>query len=297
MDGIGLRAGKYEATFLPDAAMLCASLRFRDDEYVAWPRPIEEFRNGRATAIPLLHPWANRLAGNSYTAADRSVDLAGLTLPHDPNGLPIHGNLFGAPFEVTQSNDTRVVARLDYGAHPDKLRAFPFPHVVTVDARLHPIRGLNIVTLVEPTSERAVPISFGWHPFLQLPNAPRREWELRWPACEHVEVDGRVIPTGARTPQAAQREPIADRTFDDHYALGPDRTFSIAAGAGAKRRTLTLQFDPAYPFAQLFVPPDRELVAIEPMTAEIDALGRGTAPVVEPGHRFQASFNLAVTTT
>jgi len=294
---ITLHAGKYEATFRPDLAMLCASLRHGDDEYVAWPRTIEEFRAGRATAIPLVHPWANRLAGEGYRAAGVDVDLTGLTLPRDPNGLLIHGNLFAVPFEVQQSNATRVVARLDYGAHPDKLRAFPFPHTVTIDARLHPNRGLNIVTQIEPTTDRAVPISFGWHPFVQLPAAPRAEWELRWPACEHVEVDDHLIPTGTRTSQAAQREPIADRTFDDHYALGPDRTFSISGGSGGNRRTLTLQFDPAYPFAQLFVPPARELVAIEPMTAEIDALGRGTAPVVEPGGRFLAAFNLAVTTS
>ena len=198
---------------------------------------------------------------------------------------------------MQQANATRVVARLDYGALPDKLAAFPFPHTVTVDARLHPNRGLNLVTQIEPTADRAVPISFGWHPFVQLPTAPRAEWELRWPACEHVEVDAHLIPTGARTPQPAQREPIAIRTFDDHYALGPDRTFSISGGAGRNRRTLTLQFDPAYPFAQLFVPPTGDLVAIEPMTAEIDALGRGTAPVVEPGARLLAAFNLAVTTS
>jgi aldose 1-epimerase len=295
--GITLRAGKYEATFQPDAAMLCASLRFRDDEYVAWPRTISEFREGRATAIPLLHPWANRLAGDTYAAAGERVSLNGLPLPHDPNGLPIHGNLFGVPFEVRQSNDTRVVARLDYGAYPEKLLAFPFPHTVTVDARLHPTRGLNIVTQVEPTSDRAVPISFGWHPFVRLPSAPRPEWALRWPACEHIEVDERVIPTGTRTPHPAQREPIAGRIFDDHYALGPDKTFSIAAGTGRARRTLTLQFDPAYPYAQLFVPPEHDFVAIEPMTAAIDALGRGTTPVVRPGDRFLAAFNLAVTTS
>jgi aldose 1-epimerase len=295
VEGITLRAGKYEATLRPDAAMLCASLRFLDEEYVAWPRTIEEFRAGRATAIPLLHPWANRLAGDTYDAAGTTVSLAGLTLPHDPNGLPIHGNLFAVPFEVKQTNDTRIVATLDYGSHPDKLRAFPFPHLLTVDARLHPTRGLNIVTQVEPTTDRAVPISFGWHPFVQLPNAPRAEWDLRWPACEHVEVDERIIPTGTRTPQPVQKEHVAARTFDDHYALGSDRTFRISAGAGRQRRALTLQFDPSYPFAQLFVPPDRDFVAIEPMTAEIDALGRGTAPVVEPGHRFLAAFNLAVT--
>jgi aldose 1-epimerase len=297
VDGITLRAGKYEATFRPDAAMLCASLRFDDDEYVAWPRSIEEFRAGRATAIPLVHPWANRLAGETYRAAGEDVSLAGLSLPHDPNGLPIHGNLLGVDFEVQMAENTRIVATLDYGAYPEKLRAFPFPHVVTVDVRLHPTRGLNIVTQIDATSDRAVPISFGWHPFVQLAHAPRAEWELRWPACEHVEVDERVIPTGTRTPIAAQREPIGARTFDDHYALGSDRTFAISAGTGPNRRTLTLQFDPAYPYAQLYVAADRDFVAIEPMTAEIDALGRGTTPFVRPGERFLAAFNLAVSTT
>jgi galactose mutarotase-like enzyme len=42
------------------------------------------------------------------------------------------------------------------------------------------------------------------------------------------------------------------------------------------------------------VPPNRQHVAIEPMTAEIDALGRGSAPMVEPGDRFRASFRITV---
>jgi galactose mutarotase-like enzyme len=288
-----LRAGSYEATFRPDVAMLCASLRFRGDEYVAWPRTITAFRSGNATAVPLLHPWANRLGGDSYRVAGRRVSLRGVTLPHDSNGLPIHGNLFGAPFDVVRATDTRLTARLDYGASPDRLRAFPFPHIVTVDARLDANRGLTIATSVQPTADRAVPISFGWHPYVRLPRGPRREWKLRWPACEHMEVDARVIPTGVRTPQRAEQAPIASRTFDDHYALGRDRKLAISG----ERRTLTFVFDRAYPFAQLFVPPRRQLVAIEPMTAEIDALGLGTAPTVEPGDRFSASFTMTVTTS
>jgi galactose mutarotase-like enzyme len=289
--GITLRAGSYEATFRPDAAMLCTSLRFRGDEYVAWPRTITQFRAGGATAVPLLHPWANRLAGNSYRAAGRRVSLAGVTLPHDPNGLPIHGNLFGVAFEVARENATRVEARLDYGAHPDKLRAFPFPHAVTIDARLDSSRGLTIVTEVRPTGVRPVPVSFGWHPFVRLPKAPRREWKLRWPACEHVEVDDHVLPTGARTPQRAEDAQIGDRTFDDHYALGRDRRFAISAG----RRTLEFVFDRSYPYAQLYAPPRKQFVAIEPMTATVNALGTGSAPVVEPGERFRAAFTMTVT--
>lgn len=290
MGAVTLRAGRYEAAFRPDTAMLCTSLKFRGEEYVAWPRPISQFRSGSATAIPPLHPWSNRLGRWSYTAAGRRVSLRGLDLPTDDNGLPIHGNLFGVAFEVVRADDTCVVARLDYGAHPDKLRAFPFPHVLTIDARLHPERGLTITTEVRPTADSAVPVSFGWHPYVKLPRGPRAQWELRWPACEHVEVDKHTIPTGARTPQPGQRAPIADRTFDDHYALGRDRRFSIAS----EGRMLSLSFDANYPFGQLFVPPRRQLVAIEPMTATIDALGRGTAPLVEPGERFRAAFRLQV---
>src|SRR2546429_9944118 len=113
--------------FRPDLAMLCASLRHGGDEYVAWPRTVEELRAGRATAIPLVHPWANRLAGDSYRAAGVDVSLTGLTLPRDPNGLLIHGNLFAAPFEVEHTNATRVAARPAYGAHPAQPARFPLP--------------------------------------------------------------------------------------------------------------------------------------------------------------------------
>jgi galactose mutarotase-like enzyme len=143
---------------------------------------------------------------------------------------------------------------------------------------------------VRPTADAAVPISFGWHPYLRLPRGGRTTWELRWPACDHVEVDAHTIPTGERVPQPSECAPIGRRTFDDHYALGRDRSFAISA----EGNTLTLEFDAAYPFAQLFVPPRRQLVAIEPMTAEIDALGRGTAPMCPPGERFRANFTISI---
>src|SRR5262249_61504910 len=83
-----LRAGGYEATFRPDTAMLCTSLRYRGEEYVAWPRTITDFRAGKATAIPLMHPYANRLGGRSYDAWGTRVDLTGLTPPTAPDGMP-----------------------------------------------------------------------------------------------------------------------------------------------------------------------------------------------------------------
>jgi aldose 1-epimerase len=292
---ITLVAGERDATFLPGCGMLCASLRHRGEEFVAWPRTLAQFLEGRMTAIPFVHPWGNRLERREYRLGRRRVDLRGLDLPTDPNGLPMHGNLRGAPFDVSRleanPRGARLVARLDYGAQPDLLRAFPFPHIVTIEARLDH-NGLRLNTEVEPTGRSAVPISFCWHPFVQIPKSPRRDWELRWPRCERVLVDSRVIPTGERTPQPAERAHLADRTFDDHYALGTDRRFGLRAGA----RAIDFRFGPTYPFAQLYVPARGNFAAIEPMTATIDALGRGTTPMVKPGDRFRAWFNIATTT-
>jgi aldose 1-epimerase len=289
MRGVVVRAGEYEATFRPDLAMLGTSVRFRGEEYLGWPRTQQEFRGGGATALPFIHPWGNRLARWGYRAAGMRVSLKGVGLPTDTNGLPIHGNMFDAEFRVTRTTETRVTAQFDY-VQRDKLRAFPFPHVVTIDARVDGARGLTMTSEVRPTADKAVPISFCWHPYFRMPRAPRRMWELRWPACEHIEVDAHTIPNGVRTPQPAERDLIGQRTFDDHYALGRTRTFSVATDD----RTLTLHFDRNYPFAQLFVPPRRQLVAIEPMTAEINALGHDAAPIVRPGDRFRASFTIRI---
>jgi galactose mutarotase-like enzyme len=293
---ITLVAGEHDATFLPECGMLGASLRHRGEEFVAWPRPLGQFLAGRMTALPLVHPWGNRLEARSYRVGRRRVDLRGLDLPTDPNGLLMHGNLRGAPFEIVRadagSTAARLIARLDYGARPDLLRAFPFPHVVTVEAELDE-RRLRITTEIEPTGRGAVPLSFCWHPFVRIPGVPKRHWRLRWPACERLLVDERVLPTGARIAQPAENEPLGARTFDDHYALGRDRRFALAA----RGRSLDLRFGPTYPFAQLYVPPRGTFAAIEPMTATIDALGRGTAPLVAPGSRFRAWFAVAASTS
>jgi len=285
---VTLHADEYAATFLPTCGMVCTSLQHRGEEYVAWPRSLADFRAGSMTAIPLVHPWGNRLGSWEYRVGRKHVDLRGLEISDDGKGLPIHGNLRAAPFEVQRLEPGRLHARFDYGAHPDKLAAFPFPHTVEVDARLDG-RGLRVTTVVVPTSRTAVPISFCWHPYLQLPAGRRTDWVLRWPKCDHVEVDEHIIPTGVRTAQPVERAPIAHRTFDDHYALGRDRRFSVEAAG----RALHVTFDGNYPFGQLYVPPRREFIAIEPMTATIDALGTGTTPMCRAGDSFRASFTIA----
>ena len=81
-------------------------------------------------------------------------------------------------------------------------------------------------------------------------------------------------------------KPLKDPVLSKLVLEAPNRR-DINEGDYSKARPLTFVFDRSYPFAQLYAPPRKQFVAIEPMTATVDALGAGTAPVVDAGDRFQ----------
>ena len=283
-------AAGLEATFAPEVGMLGTSLRFGGEELLDLSGGIARYEQGHQTGLPLLAPWANRLGGRRYEIDGVVVDLDGLELGTDPNGLPIHGTMTAQRgWAVVASSASALRARFDYGARPDLLAAFPFPHDLLVDVAVD-TDTLRVATTVVPTGDRAVPVCFGWHPYLRLPGAPRREWRLVLPACEHLELDDRSLPTGGSTPQAAEAEPVGDRTFDDLYALGDDRVLAIEGGD----LRVAVAYDDGYPFAQVYAPPAAELVCLEPMTAPTNALGSGAAPLVPPGDSFTARFSITV---
>ena len=288
-----LVAGDLEATFLPDRGMLGASLRHRGAELL---RRVEDLdaaaAKGSTAGIPLLHPWANRLDGLRYRAAGREVTLdPGSPLLHlDGRGLPIHGVPWARlAWEVTASAPDRLAARLDW-SRPELLAIFPFPHRLDLVAALGP-GDLRIEATLTAGHEGPVPAAFGFHPYFGLPSVPRPAWRLELPAMRRLDLDGRGIPTGADAPFAAFDAPLADLAFDDGLALsGPAATFAISGGG----LRIAVDLLEGYPYAQVFAPKGEAFVALEPMTAPVDALVSGTCPYVSPGQTFTARFSITI---
>ena len=295
-----LAAGELEATFLPGLGMLGTSLRHRGEELLALPGGVEGYRDRHVTGLPLLAPWANRLPGWRYRAAGVEVSLEGLDLPTDPAGLPIHGTMTahrGWRLERLAAEADRAVlaADFDYGAWPELLAAFPFPHRVTVTTTL---RGasLAVTTTLAATGQRPVPVAFGWHPYLRLPGAPRAAWRLLLPRRTHLELDDRGLPTGRSADEPAEADPVGERTYDDLYALGDDPD-GRRLGLEAAGRRLMVGYGDGYGHAQVFAPPGAEFVCLEPMTGPTAALAAGTTPLVAPGDSFAARFTVTVEDT
>jgi galactose mutarotase-like enzyme len=284
---VALAAGDYAAVFLPELGMLGASLTWRGAELLSLHGGIAAYRRRSSTGMPLLAPWANRLSRSRFRVAGAAVDLRRQSVKRDPNGLPIHGTMTGRrSWEVVRAEPGRLVSRFRYDT-VELLAAFPFPHELEVDARLAGT-GLRVTTTLRPTGDRPVPVGFGWHPYFRAAG-PRRGWALRVPARDHLRLDRRGIPTGRASAEPPERLPLADAALDDLYALARDRRFVLSGGG----RDVEVRFDAGYPFAQLFAPPGRPFVAIEPMTAATNALVTGACPLVRPGERFAATFSVS----
>ena len=292
---------ELEAAFAPAVGMVGCSLRHRGDELLGQRGGLAHYaETGSSMGIPLLAPWANRLDSLHYEAAGRMVELdPGATpLRLDANGLPIHGLLAASPhWEVTaQEADERAArlrARLDFGAHEELLRGFPFPHELTIEATLAGAT-LSIETTRRATGDVPVPVAFGHHPYVRVPGPPRAEWEVTLPVRRRAKLDERGIPTGDSEPVDVDVDaaPLGNRELDDLFVELTHPPEFAAAGAG---RRIEVRFEQGYPVAQVYAPAGEDFVCFEPMTAPTNALSSGAGlRFVEPGRCYVAGFSIVV---
>jgi aldose 1-epimerase len=305
-----LASSQLQATFVPGAAMVCCSLRHNDVELLAQRDGVRAYaQRGSTQGIPLLYPWANRLARLSYPGEREPVVLSreDPLLKLDANGLPIHGampralawELLEAPRDGAlgdghghrdDDGGQTLSARLRWD-RPQLLALFPFTHTLALRARVDDAT-LTIETSVHADGDVAVPVSFGYHPYLTLPGADRSAWQVDLPVSRRLTLDERMIPTGAGEPFEHRRFQLADGDWDDAFAgLLRPTVFSVSAG----ERRIELQFHHGYSHAQVYAPAGQQFICFEPMTAPTNALvSRDELPIVQPGEVYRAAFSVSV---
>ena len=291
-------SSRLEASWVPGAGMLCCSLRHRGQELLAQRRGVAAYaERGKTMGIPLLYPWANRLAGFSYTVAGRTVEL-----PHDPalistdaHGHPIHGVVGGRlAWELTHSPEEQgsLRARLRWSASEQSLFGlFPFEHELQYAARLS-ASSLEVDVTVHASASDAVPLAFGFHPYLAPPGAARGQLLVELPPMRRLRLDPDQIPVGPDRELPAQRLALGKRELDDGFDMVPAGASFAVSAAG---RRIELRMLSGYPCAQVYAPAEQPFVCFEPMTAPANALRSGTGlRLLAPGERARTAFSLSV---
>jgi aldose 1-epimerase len=279
--------------------MICCSLRHRGEELLAQVGGLAEYEHdGHTMGIPLLYPWANRLAAFDYEVGGRTVRI-----PHDPeriqldgHGLPIHGVIGGRQaWDVTRAparDSGSLSARLQWDDSKRELfEVFPFRHELVYDARLEH-GSLQLKLSVHASGADAVPLACGFHPYIRLPGAPRERWQVELPAMRRLALDDDQIPVGPEQTFAARRFALAGREFDDAFDQLSEPTRFAVEGAG---RRVEVEFVDGYPCAQVFAPLNATCICFEPMAAPPNALRSGSGlRMLASGEHCRATFSIRV---
>jgi galactose mutarotase-like enzyme len=205
----------------------------------------------------------------------------------------MHGLLTASPrWEVTGRTADEVGARLRARFAFDDASGltamFPFPHTLAIEAEL---RGaeLEVRAIVRADAGSPVPVAFGFHPYMRLPGLPRAEWEVSAPVANRLLLDERGLPTGERGPADFEPGPLGERGLDDAFTSSGGDPFALSGGG----RRIEVALVDGYPYVQLYAPPDRDLIAFEPMTAPTNALVSGEdLTVLEPGEEYEACYKV-----
>ena len=174
--------GTTAAEFAPAAGMVCCSLREHEEEMLDQRKGLPAYADqGSTMGIPLLYPWANRLAGFDFDVAGKNV-----ALPRDPSRVhqdedgPRHG-LTPALMRWSARLEGEDVLTAELSWHqPELLELFPFAHALAITARVQP-GALELTTTVSADGEDHVPVCFGFHPYLALGEACRPDYQVVLP--------------------------------------------------------------------------------------------------------------------
>ncbi|OLC65303.1 MAG: hypothetical protein AUH79_07755, partial [Betaproteobacteria bacterium 13_1_40CM_4_64_4] len=217
-------------------------------------------------------------------------------LPGEPHA--IHGNGWRRAWTVVERAPTRATLELVHDAAGDNASEWPFPYQARQSFDLA-ADALTLTMTILNTGDAPFPFGLGWHPFF-----PRDAATIFGFVASGVwQTDPTLLPTrldpippewnfGAPRPIAATK---LDNCFTGWRPPAtlcwPDRGLRAAISA-----------DAACQYLVVFIPPDCDYLAVEPVTHMTDAFNRAAAGrpdtgtrLLAPGATFSCTMQIRVT--
>ncbi|HRQ18221.1 MAG TPA: aldose 1-epimerase [Agriterribacter sp.] len=220
-----------------------------------------------------LSPFPCRIPNGTYRFNGRQYQL-NHSLQH---GSAIHGLLYKQPFRLVQEqvlgNSAHVSLLHEYKGDD---AGYPFSYNCIVEYHLEENNTLSITTTIKNTGISALPIADGWHPYFTF-GGKVNDLELQFCSREVLEfID--LIPTGKILPYTTFTSParIGETALDNSFVLD----FSKAQPMCILRDPATgwqleIRPDNSYPYLQIYIPPHRNSIAIENLSAPPDSFNNG----------------------
>jgi len=259
----------------------------------------KEIRKVRWFRSAKLIPFPNRVNDGVYTFEGKIYRLPiNFPLQHHAN----HGLIYDKPFSVVEqkTGETFASLALEYKSQGE-LQGYPFSFRVLIRYTLRQGKGFECFTCITNTDKSNIPVGDGWHPYFML-GGKVDDFSLAIPPARKIEVNERLIPTGKKQEFSEYRSltPIGKRFFDDGFILKKNKSGIAKTRLRDPRRDLTLTVwqetgRGKYNYLQIFTPPSRTSIAVEPMSCATNAFNsRDGLTILKPGAFFNARYGVTL---
>ena len=290
-----LRAGAARVTLAPEVVAAIVAYDW-NGEPVLRPTPDDALAAGdvrRFALYPLL-PFCNRIARARlhWNNAEYALARYLAEVPH-----AIHGNGWRRRWSVVERTPASAMLELVHTAAGESAREWPFAYRARQAFALEG-NALALTLSIANAGHVPFPFGLGWHPFFPR-NAVTR---LRFAAAGVWHTDPTGLPTRCDPlPSAWNFEApraIAATTLDHCFAgWRPPATIAWPD----RHLTVSISADEACEYLVVFVPPDCDFLAVEPVTHMTDAFNRAAAGapatgtrLLAPGATFSCTMRISV---
>ncbi len=263
-----------------------------------------------------LFPYPNRLRDGKYEHLGEHYQF---DINNKATGNSIHGFGKNVPMHVS---DTRISNAESPTAfitcswqHDGSTTAYPFPFRVDISFEMGQKHSENKSALPDNHSSyltvtmkfknlanTSVPVGLGWHPYFILTPSVN-DTQLQMPhGSQIIDIDKRMLPTGKKETYTTfdTLKLIGETVLDSGFYLkdannGTQETI-IAHDTQNHIRKLSFWQETGpckFNFLQVFTPPHRKSIAIEPMTCNIDAFNNKDGLVLlSPDAELEGKFGI-----
>lgn len=236
-----------------------------------------------------LLPWPNRIRDGRYTFDGNEYHLP-ITEP--ARNVAIHGLDKDAAWELVHQDDRKLVQRHTFrpqAGWPGTLTV-TLHHSITED-------GLMVVVHVDNDGDSAAPYGYGVHPYFAFDDVDEVAVEL--PFNSELKVDEeRLLPLEV-APISRKNDFRTERTVGDvvlDTAFTNPATPNWTTRLVGPHHTVEVWGNETMPWVQLFTRPERDALAVEPMTCGPDAFNEGPTHedliVLAPGGVHDATWGV-----
>jgi len=212
-------------------------------------------------ASSVLFPFANRIKDGVYTFNKKQYQL---DINHKEENNALHGFVYDKTFQILSENvsDSEVSIKLEYEEFKMS-KGFPYTYTIQLIYTLNE-DGLNLNVFVKNTDSKSFPFTIGWHPYFMSKNLYNSK--VKFDCSKKVVLGDRLITTGTEDYPHNTSLQIEDKQLDDCFILSSNKIHFLTP-----EYNLEMTSSSKDTFLQLYTPPNKNTIAIEPTTGISDS--------------------------